>query len=278
MPHRSKLIELGWQQGILFAPNTDERLTKSAHYSIPAEALLLVVSQTCDLVQGDMEREPFFEVLCLYPLDRELRGDCADGKNSRELEFTCQLQGHAAQHWLAYPFKRHLVDRRMLLDHEPQSFLENTHTLTMILNWLARRYTRTAFPEDFVEQINQPKRRKAISKKFSQLNPYISNVYIRLDPFQEISGDEVYEVELILLMDAEKFNNPTLFDNCTVIKNQLEYQLNQCEKIEVTDINIESTSGITFDDLKGFRDWDYSYLSFRDPDKSEMPQENSLTN
>jgi len=159
----------------------------------------------------------------------------------------------------------------MLLDHEPQSFMDDQHVLAMILSWLARRYTRTAFPEAFVDQINHPKRRSAISKKFARLNSYIANVYIRLDPFRELMEEESYNIELILVMDSGKFEKPALFDECTKIKNELEYQLNQCEKIEVTDIDIESSSAITFDDLKGFREWDYSYLSFRDPDEGEMP-------
>lgn len=273
MPHRSHLIELGWRQGSLLTPSIDDRLTDSAHYDILEEARLLVVSQTCDLVQGDMDREPFFEVLCLYPMDRKPGGECADGKNSRQLEFSCTVTGHDAQHWLAFPYKRHLVDRQTLLDYKPQGFLEDKHALTMILSWLARRYTRTAFPEAFVEQINQPRRRSPISKKFARLNPYIANVYIRLNPFREISGDEIYDIELLLVMEAEKFENSAHFDECTEIKNQLEYQLNQCDKIEVTDINIESTSGVTFDDLKGFREWDYSYLTFRESDGADMPHD-----
>ncbi|MEN8130519.1 MAG: hypothetical protein ABFS45_10075 [Pseudomonadota bacterium] len=277
MPHRSRLIELGWRQGALLSLDIDGHLINDAHHEIPDDARLLVVSQTCDLIQGDMDREPYFEVLCLYPIDREPGGDCADGKNSRQMEFSCTVNGHDAKHWLAFPYKRHLVDRRMLLDHEPQSFLEDERALAMILSWLARRYTRVAFPEAFVEQINQPKRRSPISKKFARLNPFIANVYIRLEPFREITENESYKIELILVMDSEKFDDSAHFDKCTEIKNQLEYQLSQCDKIEVIDINIESTSGITFDDLKGFREWDYSYLSFRDPDESEMPHDSPLS-
>ncbi|MCB1761600.1 MAG: hypothetical protein KDI27_00485 [Gammaproteobacteria bacterium] len=254
MPHRPQLIELGWRQGALLAPDVDKRLTISAHYGIPDDARLLVVSQTCDLIQGDMDREPYFEVLCLFPLDREPGGDCAGGKNSREIEFSYTMNGHDANHWLSFPYKRHLVDRRMLLEHVPQNHIDDKHVLAMILSWLARRYTRVAFPEAFVDQINHPKRRSPISKKFARLNPFIANVYIRLEPFREIAGDESYDIELIFVMDSEKFEDHEHLNECTDIKNQLEYQLNQCDKIEVTDINIESSSAITFDDIKGFRE------------------------
>jgi hypothetical protein len=271
MPNRLRLIELGWRQGALLSSDMDVRLTNNAHFDIPERAILLVVSQTCDLVQGDMDREPYLEVLCLNSMEQAPGGEYAGGKNSRRIEFSFAVDGYDSQHWFALPFQRYLVDRNMLLDHEPKAFLSDDNVLAMILSWLARRYTRIAFPEVFVEQINHPKRRSSISKKFSRLNSCVMNVFIRLSPFQEIFEKEVYDIELILVMESEKFENSVIFDQCTKIKNELEYQLNQCEKIEVVDINIESTAGVTLKDLEGFKEWDYSYLSFRNHEEAEMP-------
>ncbi len=191
--------------------------------------------------------------------------------NSRQIEFSYIMNGHGSKHWRAIPYRRHLVDRRILLNHQPQGFLEGERELAMILSRLARRYTRTAFPEVFVEQIKE--RYSAISKKFVRLNSLITNIYIRLEPFEEIRVDESYNIELILVMDSEKYEDAAHFDKCTEIKNQLEKQLDNCDRIKVTDINIESTEGIMFDDLKGFKVWDYSYLSFRDPDESKIPHD-----
>lgn len=53
------------------------------------------------------------------------------------------------------------------------------------------------------------------------------------------------------------------------LKENAHYEIQ--DDARLLDINIESTASITLEDLKGFREWDYSYLSFRDADNSAMP-------
>jgi hypothetical protein len=247
------------------------RALKSAHYEIPDDALLLIISQTCDLIQGSFESEPYFEVLCIRSLDRDPRGDYLGGKNSRRIEFSLDLEGNGATKWFAFPFERHPIKRELLLNLNTDYFIQDKSTLKMILRWLSRRYTRTAFPETFVSRVE--KRKSQISKKFSRLNPHVSNVYIRVTPFGELYDDDEYSIELILVMNAQNFDDAALYQSCDSIKKELEHQLGQCAGIHVDDINIESTASLTIEDLKGFLEWDYSYLSFRDPDNSSSPVE-----
>ena len=268
MANRECLIELGWKQGILLVPN-DERLKKNAHYEISDDARLLIVSQTCDLVQGSFESEPYLEVLCIRPLDRESIGDYLGGKNSRRIEFSLEITEDGISHWYALPYERHLIKRELLLDWQPDFSIDDEQTLKMILRWLSRRYTRTAFPEAFVNRINV--RKDPIGKKFSRLNTYIKNVYVRLTPFDELDNGQEYGIEIILVMEAEKFDDTEQYELCDDIKKQLEHQLGECEGIKVDDISIESTASVTIEDLKGYLEWDYSYLSFREPDEAATP-------
>ncbi len=269
MVNRERLIESGWKQGILLAPD-DARLKANAHYEVPDDARLLIVSQTCDLVQGSFESEPYFEVLCIRSLDREPIGNYLGGKNSRRIEFSHEITGDGISHWYALPYERHLINRKLLLDDlKPGSLLHDEQKLKMILRWLSRRYTRTAFPEAFVSRIET--RKGPIGKRFSRLNPHISNVFVSVTPFAELDDDDEYGMEIILVMDAEKFDDTEQYELCDDIKKQLEYQLGECDGIKVDDISIESTASITIEDLKGYLEWDYSYLSFREPDEAAIP-------
>ena len=268
MANREHLIKSGWKQGILLIPN-DERLKKNAHYEIPDDARLLIVSQTCDLVQGSFEREPYFEALCLHPLNQEPNGGYLGGKNSRRIEFSLDIAKDGIIHWYALPYERHLIERELLLDRQPDSFLHDEQTLKMILRWLSRRYTRIAYPEAFVSRIDT--RKGPIGKKFSRLNPHISNVYVHVTPFSELDDDDEYSMEIMLVMNAKAFDDTKQYALCDVIKKQLEDQLGKCDGITVEDISIESTASVTIEDLKGYLEWDYSYLSFRDPDDAAMP-------
>lgn len=267
MGNREHLIEAGWKQGVLLSAN-DDRLKDNAHYEVPDDALFLIVSQTCDLVQGSFESEPYFETLCLHSLDQKPNGGFLGGKNSHRIEFSLDISGDEITHWFALPYKRHLINRKLLLERQPESFIQDK-PLKMILAWLSRRYTRTAFPESFVSRINT--RKKPIAKKFSQLNPLISNVFVRVDPFEELDDAKDYSMEIMLVMDAEKFGDAEKWKKCDEIKKELEDQLRKCSGIKVDEISVESTTDVTIEDLKRFLEWHYSYLSFREPNEAAMP-------
>ncbi len=270
MDDRERLIELGWRQGVLLKAE-DGWLTENAHYDITEGDLLLIVSQTCDLIQGSFENEPWFEVLCLHSMDRDPGGGYLGGKNSRRLEFSVDVDGTASRHWYALPYERHLVERTFLLDNRAPDTLLDSHNLGMILAWLSRRYTRVAFPEEFVKRCKA--REKQLSKNFSRLNPLVSNVYIRLTPFEELSDEQEYTIELTLLMGAVDFDDPEKYAKCGEMAKSLEDQLNKCPGIQVEDVVVESSADLTIEGLRGYRDWDYSYLSFRDPDNAATPAE-----
>lgn len=257
-----------WKQGLLLSA-ADVALRQGAHYTVNDQDRLLIISQTCDLVQGSFDREPYFEVLCIHPLEHSPSGDFQGGKNSRRIEFSL---GSADQisHWYALPFERHVLPRELLVDgRTPGDAIDDENVLTMILHWLSRRYTRTAFPETFVDRVNTKK--KEIAKKFKQVNPYVSGVYIRLNPFEELDTESDYKVEMILVMEAERYDDPMQHDACSEILKQLEAQMASCKGIDIMDVALESTASLTFEDVNGFREWDYSYLSFRDPDNSAAP-------
>jgi len=269
MPNRELLIKQGWRQGLVL-PTSDTQLTENARREIGENDRLLIVSQTCDLIHESFDREPYFEVLCLHPLDKEPEGGYRGGKNSRRIEFSLELVQGNASDWYALPYERHLVDRNLLIEKAtPCTSIEDGQTLEMILRWLSRRYTRTAFPEAFVNSMNT--RKREIGKKLSRLNASVSNVYIRLLPFEELDDGSEYSIELMLVMDAVIFDDKTHYQNCDAIRKQLENQLTKCDGIVVDNVSIESTASLTIEDLKGYLEWDYSYLSFRDPHDAATP-------
>ena len=271
MGNRERLIKRGWKQGMILIPG-DCRLQAHAHHPITNDDRLLIVSQTCDLVQGSFERDPYFEVLCLHPMDRAPDGGYRGGKNSRRIEFDLKLPDSTHRHWYALPYERHVVDRKLLLSGlQPAFLIEDSNTLKMILRWLSGRYTRTAFPEAFVSRIDA--RRGAIGKKLARLNDFVSNIFVRLLPFEELSTGQSYGIEIILLMEADTFDNETVFKECNEIKEELRYQIGKCKDIQVEDIRIASTAELTIGELNDFMEWDFSYLSFRDPDGAAIPVE-----
>lgn len=275
MNDRQRLIELGWQQGILLTPDTHPELTQRAHYKIGENDLLLIVSQTCDLVQGDFEKEPYFEVLCLHPLERPPDGNFLNGKNNRRIEFSSALPGNPHEHWYALPFERHLVNRNLLLNIEaPDRRLEAQHC-KMILRWLSLRYTRTAFPEAFVARINEGRNRRDLARIMRELNPDVSNIFVQIEPFEELDAQANYRMHVILVMDAVHFDDPQRHARCERHREALEALLAQCRGIEIGEVDLESTASVTIEELKAYREWDYSYLSMGAPEEAAQPIDNA---
>jgi len=66
---RKSLIDKGWRQGVLIKKIDDTRFHAFAHIDLGEDALYLVISQTCDLINPSFDDEPYFEVLRLTPLE-----------------------------------------------------------------------------------------------------------------------------------------------------------------------------------------------------------------
>ena len=269
MANRDRLIAKGWKQGTVL--RTIETLTRDARYDTDENDLLLIVSQTCDLVMDSLETEPYFEVICVRPLHRLPDGNYAGGKNARRLEFSYEFENIRTPNWSVVAHERHFVDRNLLQENvDPYDVIDDEQILHMLLRWLTKRYTRHAFPDTFVKRFRQ--KEDGFKKALKRLNPLISNIFIMLSPcFEDI--DQEYGVNLILLMPSDNFDDAEKHSACSEIKNQIETLLNSCDGIYVEDINVESMADVSLEYIQGFLDWDYSYLSFRDIDPSPVPIE-----
>lgn len=257
MPSRDELIDTGWRQGVLLPADLPGEFTALAHYEPGSDYRLLVITQTCDLVNGSLEHEPYFEVLCLRRLYREPDGNYLAGRNSRRIEFRAFDDQSA---WYALAHERHVIDRGCLDGIKPDPGLSNElRTLRVLTRWITKRYNRRAFPEAFEARV---KPSRAIPRKFQQLE-HVRVVYVKLDPTGEANSDTDYVLDIVLLLDHDKFESPEIHRQCSQHASELEIALNTCDGISVNEIRLEPTTGFTIEEVKTYYEWDYSYLSFR---------------
>ena len=263
MTNRDRLIEKGWKQGAILRPASE--ITAGANYDVDDSCLLLVLTQTCDLVHESFDMEPYFEVLCLKPLDKGPDGNYAHGKNSRRLEFIYSIEGIKTNCWSSNAHQRHVIDRKLLLENlEPEYFIADTDLLQIVLKWIAKRYTRIAFPETFVARFVTLRK---VENQFKRAASLVSNIYIRLLPsFEELKPDIPYGLDLILLLRSENFDNPRFYDETVEISRDIERLLNKCEGLYVEEIEVMSTAEAPVGLINNYLAWDYSYLSNRSDD------------
>ena len=263
---RKSLIAQGWRQGTIICDIKEDSFQQFAHWDIDNDGVYLVISQTCDLVNPSFQNEPFFEVIQLVQIDTPPLNEYTGGKNSREIQFEFEFHGELVT-FQALPYKRFFVDRQLLTNLKPDSYLPD-NIKDMLVIWLAKRLSRTAFPDAFDQRWKF--RRKKIETIIKKLK-FISDIYIKIDPFGEAGDDAEYKVDISLLMDAELYDTPEILDEYNKYKQSLEDLFNQCEGIDLQSIEIVSDADITLREIQEFKRWDYSYLSYREPENHVPP-------
>jgi len=257
---REMLKELGWKQGALIRSGGNYGFSKFSHLEISDNDLFIVVTQTCDLVNPSFESEPYFEALRIKPIDSSEK-EYLGGKNSRLLHMDLSSDS-GIDSYLALPFEKIYVDRRLLLKQSPENHLDEEN-LDIVISWLIKRIGRTAFPDSFDQRWKV--RQRQIERVIKRL-VLVEDIYLKIVPFTELDSADKYTIELHLLINAENFDNEEVFTQYKKHIQDLEDQFCQCPNIEIEVIELRSTAEITINEIQEMDRWDYSYLSFRNPE------------
>lgn len=266
MDVRSKLIASGWRQGALIFNFKEDDFNTHAHIELDENDIYVVISQTCDLINPDFNNEPFFEVLRISKTNSEPQNEYTGGKNSREIHFQIELDGEVTT-FRALPYERFFVDRQLLNSNSPDAYLTD-ETREMLSAWLIKRFSRAAFPDTYDQRWKG--RLKQIERVIKRLK-LIEDIYIKILPFEEVDDGTKYQVEIYILMDADNYDSPIIYEEYTSHAKSLEDQFNQCDGIDVQLVELRSNADITVREIQELKRWDYSYLSYREPDEHARP-------
>ncbi len=169
--------DLGWRQGS-FLPSAEVRRLAEAH-RITDVSHAVILSQDCDLIHKELEVEPFAEILFLQQLEKPNPG-LVDGKSSRRLHLEAD-QGGGSFFLLAQPWKRIQIPRNDLFTMAPEGAITlSPNKLRTLIEWMAERYTRTAFPDAFVNRIN------SVDGQLKKLLKNHSNLFWRFEVDPEV--------------------------------------------------------------------------------------------
>jgi hypothetical protein len=227
---------------------------------------LLVVSHDCDVACPKLDQEPTVEVLH-GTLVEDLSGTLKHGKNPRVIHLPLQLDG-AGRIVEGWARNRFFADRRYLGLEPPAGSLAQMER-RQLRRWLAGRYVRAAFPDEFNERVRPAadKIHKQAAKKGADLTALF--LYVR---DEELESGTDYEIELIATMSTDSFNEPEARQVCQQLLNKIETELDKCAGIRVMESELRSEAEISLDDLALLKRWDWEYLSLRnDPPEPAAP-------
>ncbi|HLO99559.1 MAG TPA: hypothetical protein VK171_13270, partial [Fimbriimonas sp.] len=145
---REQLRLAGWRQGSVIRRATASPQLLEALKPTDDQTHWLVISQDCDLLQSQVAKEPWVECLACTEIATP-DGNFQQGKNPRRHDFPISQDEKLA--WLrASIHDRCRFPREKLIGTKPNAeCLLSSGACRTITGWVARRYTRSAFPDEF---------------------------------------------------------------------------------------------------------------------------------
>jgi hypothetical protein len=258
---RERLIAAGWRQGVILEPSS---LQQTGIEVLDDTIGFLVLTQTCDCINPDFEKEPYLELLPLVPRKTK-RGkpdpDFENGINPREIHFWITLKGE--RKCVVSRIKDiQLIKRNGI---EEFRFSEgigiSREEIDDIVEWRASRYSRTAFPEAFEMAF------RTISQSFGEImerhESVIDSLLIRITPFEEIEEGDFYEIQLHLMITPSVIGQPETIQTLEKSAGEIEGLFGSCAAFGSIECAVNNLDEMTLWKARKLLDFSrYDYLSF----------------
>lgn len=221
----------------------------------------MVVSHPCEVVSASVERDPSVQLIRLHSVE-VIDGNLTFGKNPRRLQM--ELGTERAEVRVGEILT---VDRTILSRMTPDFTIAEPQR-RMLASWLAARYARPAFADEFNRRL-EPARR-GIEKILKSAGKHISGIYVATAQ-EELPAETPYRVVIVFTMMASDFDVPELFAEVSGAGDDVAGLVGSAEGINLASLQTISERDISLAHLRIYARWDYESLSHRDSDDAVFP-------
>ena len=268
-----RLSTLGWQCGSLIPASLYrdiEALAPSQHREPlrPQDAdWLLVLSQTCDVLAGTLDQEPHVELLWCRAIPAP-RAQFRDLRSTRRLDFRPHRQTHPEVVLSAHAaHDRYVVPRAVLERGAPRADrMLSAVSIHRLQAWLALRYSRPAWPDEFVTRI-APAHEAIVTALEGVGRDDIAEVRIAIAPNDaELTGSESYRLVVYFVVDENVWNTDAPGrQRIHVAFSAFLSALGRCAGIEVDqESRVLSGARFTWQQMQVTEPWNFANLTWRD--------------
>lgn len=258
---RQQFISAGWRQGVLVEPGT---------FGHAEACVFVVLNQTCDCINPKIEQEPWLELLPLVKLAGKPDSRMKNGRNPRQIHF--QICENGKNIWVGAKIAEifHFDRSDQLLLPIASGCILPQAVLDDLIQWRAKRYLRTAFPDAFENAFRPLTDRFA--KAIGVHDRMIDSILISITPFAELSAEEQYEIELQLMIEPAVMARTADLESLTVIASELRAILQESPAFASATCHVTGLDMMTLWEAKQYLDFTrYDYLSFgQDPQTSDI--------
>lgn len=262
-----------WRQGALLPRDAAEALGLLLENTDLAVAM--VVSHDCDLAQSP-DVEPMVEIIPGHRIPKP-DGNYTHGKNPRRLHLPVKNQ--AEVDWIKLDLReKKSVSKYDLSFYRPDgSYHLPAGEKSILQRWLAARYRRAAFPNEFNDRLSRTGLAERLTRIMSNIGAPIAAVYFDLDKGEEVDRvreDDPYELAIILMYSTQA-DPDTAAAVAETAKVQIEQafhktcynaDLGQWKNIELVDCLVTSDQALTVAHAEMLKRWNADYISLRASD------------
>lgn len=197
-----------WRQGHILTPDAIKQLGLT-HPNGAEEICVMVVSHDCDLANEDLATEPNVEIIIgCHP--KTIDGNFFWSKAPRKLHFEVNF-GESTKIVELVTTDKCLVPKAKLAQFLPnKNYTLTGQSRSILRNWLAVRYNRASFPDEFVNRFSTSKFDKHFAKLIEPYGQNLSSVFFDIDSGRNLDhfDGSVYILSVILIfapgVDPEK--------------------------------------------------------------------------
>jgi len=266
MPEWSRNTQ--WRQGYLL---TDEAVRSIGilHPESPDITVVIVATHDCDLTQHP-DREPIIEVVVGRKVQK-LEGNFTHAKNSRILHIEFESNEPLLAEFSST--EKRSIPKNVLVNYEPNTNARLSPTVKATFQmWLASRYRRSAFPDEFENRLKEAKLHEKIAKTVKPLGNMITAVFFDVDEGREVTRtepDDVYTLDIVLLhatepdfVAAAKATDSAIAIIDRAFKAKLQDpQSGIWKNIELRYIDAISEEALSYRQAKVWKKWSLDYIS-----------------
>ncbi len=252
---------------------TKEAVTATglSHPEYQDDTMAIVASHDCDLTQPP-DREPQVEVIVGRKISA-LDGNSTHGKSPRTLHL--EFQGHESVFGEFVITEKKSIRKNLLADFAPdtRSILGSADLHTFQF-WLASRYNRPAFPDEFERRLNESGLAEKIARALKTSSMAIRAILFEVSGGPEMAhegSDDVYLLDIMLLYASEP-DSQAAEKTAKEIRKKIEEAFKtklldtksgNWQSIELRYIDIISDEAMTVRQSEAYTRWRLDYLSLR---------------
>lgn len=262
--------ETHWHQGSVL-PDDASKALELSHPESPERTFVVVISHDCDLA-ADPDREPLVELVTGRIIDA-IKAD-SHAKSARRLQIEFQGPAGVIAVELSATHKS-FVQKSDLAPFDPRADVHlDAQGLSILQRWLAARYRRAAFPDEFERRLKEAKLPRRIEKALNAAGKHVIAVFFDVDGGEDLQRNgpnDFYRLGIYLLYDTTQ-NEPEAETATRSAADQIEKAFEsalQSEDKSWSNIRLEycdvmSDQAMSYGNSLMFKQWRLEHISLED--------------